>query len=236
METVLCVPGLWADRNALVSSIMGDSGGYLFVGRVLMQLETKEAFELQVEQPDPRLMNAFHAAGRHWVRAEDLARIDAHTFVLYLIAPGGSRAKAEAAMAAAGGLLRAGGLAVKVETAGIAHSRETWLEFVEKRYLFSAHRALVVYVTGEQVYSCGMHNLGYRDAIVDAGAAADPAELLKVFTYYLFTENPTIRPGETFSVAPGTPVYRVEDEPCALYDGDSLFTNPYGMWRLSPKT
>lgn len=150
-ETVLCVPGSWKDRSELVTRIADDSGRYLFAGRILMHVDTKEAFELQLEGPDARLVNAFHAAGRHWVSAEDLATIEVHTFVLYLIAPGGSRSRAEGAMAAAGALLQAGGLAVKVDNAGVAHSRGTWLDFVGKRYLFSAHKPFVVYVTGDQV-------------------------------------------------------------------------------------
>jgi hypothetical protein len=31
----------------------------------------------------------------------------------------------------------------------------------------SAHEALVVYVTDQEVYSCGVHNLGLRDAIAE---------------------------------------------------------------------
>jgi hypothetical protein len=181
-------------------------------------------------------VKAFKAAGGHWVTPEDLSQLAAHTFVLYLVAPGGSRKRAEAAMATAGGLLRAGGLAVKVESAGVAHSRGTWLELVEDRHLFSAHHALVVVVTGrDPVYSCGMHNLGLRDSIVAAGDADDPPALLRAFNFYQFTENPTLREGETFRVARGAPAYRLFKEPCTLYEGDPLFTNPYGMWRLRPK-
>jgi hypothetical protein len=234
-ETVICVPGLWRDRTELVTSIAENSAGYLYAGRLLMETATKTPFELQLERPDPRLAQAFRAAGGHCVTAADLARIESHRFVLYLIGQGGSRERAEALMAPAAGLVRAGGLAVKVESAGIAHSPNAWLDFVEKRYLFSAHKAFVVHVTGDLVYSCGMHNLGYADAIVDAKAAEDPVELLRTFTWYQFTENPTIRPGQTFSVASGAPVYRLVSEPCNLYEGDPLFTNPFGMWRLLPR-
>lgn len=127
-ETVLCVPGLWSDRADLLKRIVQDSGGYLFAGCILMHMETKEFFELQVEGPDPRMADAFAAAGRHWATAEDLARIASHNFVLYLVGPGGSRERAESFMRAASGLLKAGGLAVKVESSGLAHDRGKWLE------------------------------------------------------------------------------------------------------------
>jgi hypothetical protein len=199
-----------------------------------MHVETKEYFELQVEGPDPRMANAFAAVGRHWTTVEDLARIGSHTFVLYLMGPGGSRERSEGMMKAAAGLLKAGGLAVKVESSGIAHHRDTWLEMVEQMYLFSAHRAFVVVVTSRNdVYTCGMHNLGFPDAIVAAGDSQNPSELVYGFTRYLFIETPEIREGETFSEGPDAPRYRLSREECHLYEEGSLFTNPYGMWRLT---
>ena len=232
LQTVLCIPGTWSNRSELITRIARDSGGYLFAGRVLMHAETKQSFEVQVEACDEHLVKAFRAAGRHWITAEDLAQIQAHTFVLYLLALGGSRQRAEDLMAAADALLRAGGLAVKVESSGLAHSAAAWHDMTKKRHLSTAHTAYGVYITGEQVYSCGMHNLGYRDAIVDASAAEDPVELLRTFTWYQFTENPTMLPGHTFSVAEEAPVYRLVEEQCTMYESGSLFTNPYGMWRL----
>lgn len=77
-----------------------------------------------------------------------------------------------------------------------------------------------------------MHNLGYPDAIVAGAESEDPAQLVYSFTRYLFTETPTIRPGETFSESPDAPRYRLSKEECHLYESRSLFTNPYGMWRL----
>jgi hypothetical protein len=136
-------------------------------------------------------------------------------------------------MGAAAAVLDAGGLAVKVESTGLAHSKSDWLQFVQNRHLLSAYRAFVVFVNGEQdVYSCGMHNLGYRDGIIDRAAAADPVELLRAFTFYQFSENPTLLQGETFSVTEEAPVYRLREETCTLYEEGSLFTNPFGMWRL----
>lgn len=56
---------------------------------------------------------------------------------------------------------------MKVESAGFAHSPQAWLEYVDGLHLRSACDALVVYVTGQQVCSCGMHNLGLPAAIAD---------------------------------------------------------------------
>jgi Domain of unknown function (DUF4261) len=234
-EAVICIPGEWKSRKELVERVAEESGGYLFLGMLLMEVQTRHTFELQLEEADPRMSAAFHAAGPHWRDSEDMARIGGHSSVVYLIGHGGSRTNAESLMAAAEGLLKAGGLGVKIESTGLAHSPAAWLQLVATRDLFSAYRAYVVCVTGEdQVYSCGMHHLGLRDAIVDASVADDALELIRSFTHYLFAESPTIVDGQTFAMSPDAPVYRVHEDEGMRYEESSLFNNPYGSWRLVP--
>jgi len=60
----------------------------------------------------------------------------------------------------------------------------------------------------------------------------DPVELVRTFTWYQFTENPTMLLGQMFSVAKEAPVYRLVEEQCTTYESGSLFTNRFGMWRL----
>lgn len=233
-DAVLCIPGRWTDIAELGKRIIHDSGGYLFVGRLLIHLETKTTFELQFEDADPRMASAFAAAGRHWAGTPAMDEIASHTSVVYLIGKCGSQAGAEALMLAGGGLLKAGGLGVKVESSGIAHSPDAWRGFAAECHLFKAHSAFVVYVTGNQVYSCGMHHFGLPDAMVEGGDASENAELLRIFTFYLFTEQPTIHVGQTFSTAADAPVFRIVAGVGADYGSDSLFHNPYGTWQLAP--
>jgi len=82
------------------------------------------------------------------------------------------------------------------------------------------------------VYSCGMHHFGLPEAMVDQAEVEDAAELLRIFTRYLLNEHPTIRAGQTFSVAEDAPVFRIIEGVPINYGADSLFHNPYGMWRL----
>lgn len=234
VQTVLCIPGRWADRTELIARIVEHGDGYLFAGGVLMHPPTQAMFELHVEPADPRMASAFRAAGRHWVDDDAMAAIAEHTTVLYLVGQGGSRERASEFMNAAAALLKAGGLGVKVESTGIAHTPQDWLDMTANQYLFAAYRAFVITITDSGAYSCGMHNFGLPDAIVDASASDDAAKLASTFSYYLFTEEPTIREGQTFSVGPDAPLYRLSKEPCTAYEDDSLFTNPFGMWRLTP--
>ena len=234
-QMVLCVPGPWRNRTELVERIVRDSDGYLFAGRVLLNMGTHFSCELAHENPDPRMPRAFSAAGPHWRDTSEMEALASHASVVYLIGEGGSRESAENLMKCGAALLKAGGLGVKVESTGLAHKPNDWIEFCDGLPFFAAHRALVVYLAGSEVNSCGMHNLGLRDAIAHCGS--DPAaavELVRTFTRYLFAETPSIRSGQTFSVASDAPVYRIEDHPGWDYGTDSLFTNPYGAWRLVP--
>lgn len=231
-DAVLCIPGNWTDRLELGARIVRESEGYVFAGRILMHSETNDKFELQFEAADPRVVTAFAHAGHHWGGTADMERITAHASVVYLIGKCGVPINAERLMLAGEGLLKAGGLGVKVESSGIAHSPGAWRGFAADRHHFSAHDAFVLYVRGAQIYSCGMHHFGLPEAMVDQGDASDPAELLRIFTRYLLTENPTIRVGQTFSTAQDAPLYRIVEGAGVDYGQDSLFHNPYGMLRL----
>ncbi|MET7140640.1 DUF4261 domain-containing protein [Xanthomonas sp. PPL139] len=233
-KIVLCIPGPWPDRSELLARIVQDSGGYLFAGQVLMHMDSGQACELQHEPHDARMADAFAAAGPHWRGSADMARIGTHASVVYLIGAGGSRVRAETMMRAAAALLDAGGLGVKVESSGVAHSPADWRQLCADLPLGSAHRAYVLNITGEQVHSCGMHQFGMKDAIVAAQAAPDPVGLLHTFTCYLFNEAPDVREGHTFSVAHGAPRYRLQAEASSQFQPGDLFANPYGLWRLTP--
>jgi hypothetical protein len=234
-DMVLCIPGPWTDSTELIGRLAKDSDGYLFAGRILMCMATRFSCELVFEGADERMPRAFEVSGPHWRGTPEMAAIAAHRSVVYLVGSGGSRENAEALMRAGAALLRAGGLGVKVESTGLSYKPSDWLDHCENLHLFFAHRALVVYLTGEDVCSCGMHNLGLKDAVTHgAGDPPETIELLRVFTRYLFTESPTVRAGQTFSVAQDAPAYRIEEESAQTYEEDSLFHNPYGIWRLVP--
>ncbi len=202
-----------------------------------MHIASREGAKLAIREHDPRLRKAFAVAGRHWVANQDLENIEAHSFVLYLLKEGGSPDHCRRAMDFANGLLRAGGLAVKVETAGVAHSPADWRKMSERKTVPDLIRAFVVVAMGEETtYSCGMHNFGLRDAVVASKLSPDEAaRLVNRFIVYVLAEQPRLGPGETFSVAMDAPHYRLSAEPCTKFAANDAFHNPYGMWRLTPQ-
>ncbi|MFC4933467.1 DUF4261 domain-containing protein [Massilia sp. GCM10023247] len=234
-DLVLCIPGPWRDRAELAESIAASDTGYLLDGGVLRDTLDGFACDLLLEGSDPDLAAAFAKAGPHWAASSAMAAVADHDCVIYLAGKGGSRAAAEAMMRAAGALVEAGGLGVKVESTGIAHGPAYWLDMCFGLEQLTAHRALVVYVTGKDVFSCGMHNFGLPDAMTTAVDQAAAADMLRTFTRYLLEQAPLLADGHTFSVSAGAPVYRLRKVPARDYGPDSLFNNPYGAWRLEPE-
>ena len=124
---------------------------------------------------------------------------------------------------------------MKIESTGVAHSKERWLKLLQRDPMLSVLFGCVAYITDERglTCSCGMHSVGLPDAVVDGEAEDEAVTLLKSFVGYQFLEQPILRDGETFQVAEDKPVYRIEKVACDLYEEDDLFFNANGMWRLT---
>jgi len=229
------IPGAWADRTAVVESIAAQSGGYLFAERILMHIETKWSCGVEIYEHDPNMRRAFEAAGSGRISEDDLSAIDAHSRTLYLTCDGGSAGNARSLAHAANAILQCGGLGVKIESAGIAHSPERWREQTNFEPSVAMLYAFVTYAGDNgSYYSCGMHNIGHRDVVVTGEISAQHAtDLLFGFNSYVACEHALIADGETFSLNADSPRFRVHKQDCTEFSPDDLFHNPYGVYSLS---
>jgi len=123
IQIILGIPGLWRTRGDIVLAIASQAQPYIYSGNMLLSTETKQMCVVHMYEHGPSLREAFAIAGQRSLTTEDLDRIAAHTLTAYLISDGGTFDAAAAMMGAGRALLRAGGLAVKVETSGIAHAQ-----------------------------------------------------------------------------------------------------------------
>jgi hypothetical protein len=191
---------------------------------------------------DPQLRNAFALANLSSFTPADLTLIDVHEQIAYLAGSGGSTQAACAMMHAAAALLQAGGFAVKVETSGAAHSARNWLAQTERceTHVGALYIAYVALVKGSRAsYSCGMHNQGFPDAIMQA--APVPKAELDVLRGFLMGLLHTQSIDQQSSLVSGRSTvgdghggrYVLTLEPCQTYPPDSPFYNPFGMWRLT---
>ncbi|MDJ0367233.1 hypothetical protein QMK33_18955 [Hymenobacter sp. H14-R3] len=243
MQTVLCIPGPWASRTEFMQALIkARDGEYLFIGGLLAKPAADVHFFLELYEADPELEAAFGRAGRFSAMSETaVAAIGAHQMVAYLLTPPDmepSHASARAVAQAAAALLDAGGLAVKVETAGKAFEAAQWQALAAADAAGALWELFVAAAIGTPegaFFTCGMHNLGLKDALVRHLPAADATHLLREFTCFGVAEQPVLAPGHTFSMAADAPVYRLTEAKQQPYAGYPDFENPYGMWELVAK-
>lgn len=235
-KLVIGVPGNWADRAAIVRSIAEDSDGYLFVGSLMSHVESKEVCTLEIYDHDPDLQRAFELAGCGKFSESELDAIGNHTNTLYVSGPGSSPEAARRLMGFAAALLSCGGVAVKVESTGLAHTAVRWRSLTEDESLASLMHALVTYVGNKgSFYSCGMHNIGLPDVTLQADVMPETAaKLMDAFSYYLASESPKLEDGDTFAIDDYSPRYILTKAECTEFAQDNLFHNPHGVWQLAP--
>jgi hypothetical protein len=233
MRTIIGIPGLWPSRFEIMRSLVLQD--LLLTGMILMDAKTKFAVRAEIYPHDPELADAFQYAGGGYIPQEELEQIARHKHTLYLICESQNPEDLKQLLRIGAKVLQAGGLAVKVETSGIAHPKDRWIEFSQEADLVSLYLALVCKVQHEQgLYTCGMHQFGMRDAIVydETLDLEECAELLNEFLLYLLHEKPEINEGETFSLNPESLWYRIGVEACTRYEPDHYFHNPHGLWTL----
>ena len=234
---VIGVPGLWAKRSDPIAACA--PRGYLWAGNesVVVDPATSKPYPFRAEtyDPNPSMREAFDALSAGKISREVLDRIDAHTMTVYAVTnEPPSVDLCQSLMRFAGALLDAGGLAVKVETSGVAHAAERWRELLalEIRDL-AAYQALTIRIAAADLgesYSCGMRHFGLPDAIMPG--CGSETSTLDAFNKYMLLESPGIKDGQTFAAESGAPAYRLYHEPCAMFAPGHLYHNPFGVWRL----
>jgi hypothetical protein len=243
-EMILCVPGCWKDRTEFVRQVVslddaakspaGDPNGqYMFAGMILADLEAKDHVPLDFCPADAKLPRAFEIAGQGKLPEELLVELKQHSAVVYVRFPLDLPRERERVLKFSSVLRRAGGLAVKVESAGVAHTWERW-SLLLSGTPFDLYSAVVVLVGDEKYfYSSGMHHFGLPESAVPRSIpAADAADLVNRFNYWRIVERPVLSDGHTFSPTPSAPHFRMTLEPDSRHEVDDPFHNAHGVWCL----
>lgn len=233
-QIIIGIPGPWPDRSAITRAVTSQSSGWLYAGVVLMNMSTRKSFALDVQAQDPNMEEAFRIAGGGRIPENELAAIGAHRHTLYVVSKDVSPATARDVLDVGVALLNCGGLGVKIESSGVAHSAAQWRELAASEDPFDLYTAFVTLVGNRDgYYSCGMHNFGLPDCKIGNGLPPEEAApLMNNFNFYQVSELPQLESGHTFSLESGSPVYRVTLEEETNYEADHPFHNPFGIWHL----
>jgi hypothetical protein len=236
--STICIPGMWKDWNEFILAVVDATHcEYIAAGNVLMNAKKEKAYTTEFCSYDERMRNSFSYAGiTTGVTESFLDKIAEHNSVIYISGSTGNMEDAAHIAFAAGAVLKAGGLGVKVETAGKAFDKVDWLEKLDHFKESDLYQMFVVdslLKENGEVFSCGMQNLGYKDTILSGEEFQKAAALVKLFGIYQLVDKPTILHGQTFSAELESPRFRITHEDEQPYKNDELFGNPLGMWRLT---
>jgi hypothetical protein len=239
-RTTLCIPGYWKDRTEIVTAIAEKNiNEFIFAGIVLLNLRTKQVFELEIYERDDRMKESFKWAGMvNRVSEQFLNDVDRHNYVIYLSAETGDPESARSIAKAGYAILRSGGIGIKVETTGKAFTGEQWAELVSELEESNLYQMFVIDSITDgrgKTYSCGMHNLGLKDSIVYNEEFQESVRLISIFGHYQLVEKPEIKNNQTFGINAEAPVFIISEEINQPNKGHELFENPYGMWKLERK-
>ena len=102
-------------------------------GYIIHNAEKDVGFQVQANEHDPDLKEAFFHAGRYIFEDSLLYEIGQHTLAVCVIASINGYEGLKELIDVGVGLLKAGGLAIKIETAGIAHTKEDWYQLFENQ-------------------------------------------------------------------------------------------------------
>lgn len=238
-ELIICIPGPWRDRADFVRRVVMSEpkGRFMFAGGILADIQHKDHVSLEFCDPDSRMTEAFAAAGQGKLPRECLEQIRQHTAVTYLHFPINLHEQRERVAKFTGLVRQAGGIAVKVESAGVAHTWEAW-ESRLSGSMFDLYCCAIVLVGDKQsFYSCGMHHFGLPECEVPRFmGVADGADLINRFNAWRINDRPMINSGETFSLAANELPFRLELRPDSRHSAGDLFHNPHGVWFLTRAT
>lgn len=234
-ELIIGVPGPWRERKELMEAMVRQKADCLFAGLIFMEQSTKEACTFDFSDHDENLAQAVETAGQGAFSDEQLDAVRGHNGIAWLIFDEPDLQKARTAARFAKVLLDAGGVGVKIDSSGLAHTPERWLSDWDSDDPWAVYGLFVVLVgDDDRFYSCGMHTFGLPDAAVPSSLGAEEgARLLNLFNAYRMVESPTLNSGETFSVEADSPRYRLSLGPYVDGYEDTAMLNPHGLWTLT---
>ena len=230
-EVTLRIPGTWSKPDEFFENL---PRGCRCTEQGLVLLDGTE-FELNALPADEEFPKIFAGSCPKLPTENEREQIENYKVNICLTGRGGSIDAATRIMEAAAAVLAAGGAGVFVDNSGIAHGGSDWLALFGDADSGGVYWAFVSAVRSEdEVYSLGMHILGFRDAIIPStGNAEYDSRTLHSFLAYTAFSGATIQEGELFGDAV-LPNFLAYAEPDDRVPADAPMFNPHGRWRLVP--
>ncbi|WP_148073639.1 hypothetical protein [Bythopirellula goksoeyrii] len=230
-EVTLRIPGSWSGPEEFAERL--PRGCDLTSDRLV--LADGSSYELNALPADQEFAGVFASSCTKLPSETERKAIEDYKVNVCVTGRGGSIAAATELMAAGAAVIAAGGAGVFVDNSGIAHGASDWLTLRESADSGGVYWAFVSTVrANEELYSVGMHILGFREAIIPltGNDEFDYRTLHSFLGYTAFSGN-TLHEGEVVG-DPVLPTFIVHSEPYDRFPEHAPMYNPYGQWRLTP--
>lgn len=234
-ELIVAVPGPWKDRSELLAQIVSSSDGkFMLMGPMLAIPAERDHIMIEFVDADPDLRRAFQVASRGKLNGPTIGAVARHRSIVYAHFPLQVLGRQERILRFTNVLRQIGGIAVKIESVGIAHEWDAWEHLLRSDDLFDVYTGFVALIAGEHhYYSCGMHHFDLPDAQVPRALPdAEAADLLNQFNFYCLSESPEFEQGHTFSLCEDSPRFQLSHVGDVRYPEEHPFHNAHGLWDL----
>jgi hypothetical protein len=236
-EITLRIPGPWESLEQLRDALAKANAGYLISApepgaeMCLIQQPSGQRFRLATAESDDRIVELFAGSGR--MKREELDALGKHKVKLFVSGPGGSLDAARTFLAIGAAFIKAGAFGVMVDNSGNCHGPRDWLDLAGDKSMGGMYWAFVsVTASKDEVFSAGMHCLGFRDAeLPDPVDRKTSGMMLHEFLGYTYQSGVTIIDGDPIG-GPDGPEFILHHVPCTRFPTDMPWHNPYGIWRL----
>jgi hypothetical protein len=230
-EVTLRIPGTWTQPAEFFEHL---PGGCRATAEGLALADGSE-FELHVLPADEEFPGIFAGSCPKMPTETERADVESYTVNICLTGRGGSIEAATQLMTAAAAVLAAGGAGVFVDNSGIAHGATDWLTLLSDAENGGVYWAFVTAVRGDdELYSVGMHVLGYRDAVVPT-TGNDEYDFRTLHSFLGFTAFSGAAIGDGDLVGdPVLPTFHANMQPDDRFSAGTPMFNQYGRWRLVP--
>lgn len=232
---LVCVPGPWEDGADLVRRVivLEPKGQFVLAGGVLADIADKDHVALEFHPSDTQMRTAFELAGQGKLSESILSAIEQHRSVAYLRFPLRLRGERHRILKFTDVLRRTGGFALKVESAGVAHTWKRWSALLGGSEFDLYCASVGLFGGNDRYYSCGMRHFGLAECSVSRFMElAEAADLMNRFNYWRIIDDPVLTSGHIFSLAPDAPRYRLTLEQDRQHSPDDMFFNSHGVWFL----
>lgn len=234
-KIVICIPTNLQNRQEVTAALESKYGAeYVFIGRIFRSTISDRSCQIEIEQTMSDDTAEWEITGQAKITAATLQQIDGHPLDIILTSEQTGYHACRHIAQLAQVLLRIGGIAIKVESTGIAYEKQQWLTQCNSDDVFDIYSLFVQLVEGDHYYySSGMSNFGKADVAIelteDRGLAI---YVINVFNYYRLTESPILQDGHTFQPDIECPTYQLQWIEDREVEADSLLYNPHGRWYL----